>query len=301
MNFVYRERCVLCFSSRKRTLYTKEFSDQPVWDFLLDYYPNTLDKQDLLDGRDEIVKCSDCGFVGQAYVLKEGLMERLYEVWISAEQSFNKKRGASTSLFVGYAADMVFLNNLMSKRPCEINVLDYGMGWGFWLFMAKAFGFNVKGFELSEDRAAFAEKNGIEVTMKFDELGRKEFDFVNANQVFEHLSHPTETLRSLVLSLKDNGIIRIAVPDGRGIESAIASPGWKPSKGPIQPLEHVNCFSHQTLLKLGEVNGLQPIRLSFAQCLRGNWNFGLRSSLGQYLRHRYGTTIFFTKQKATSQ
>jgi len=298
MNFVYREKCVLCNSIRKRVLYSKKLIDQAVWDFLSDYYRNTLRKEDLIDGNYEIVKCNDCGFIGQAYVLKEELIDKLYEIWISAEQSFNKKREASTSLFVGYAADMVFLSNLMSKRPYEINVLDYGMGWGFWLLMAKAFGFNGKGFELSEGRAAFAERHGIEVIRKYDKLDQKQFDFVNAYQVFEHLSHPTETLRALVLSLKDKGIIRISVPDGRGIEKAISNPRWKPSKGPIQPLEHLNCFTHQTLIKLGEANGLRPMRLSIAQCLRGNLKFGPRSALGKYLHHHYGTAVFFAKRKA---
>ncbi len=300
MNFVYRKKCVLCYSNQKKVLYSKEFIDQAVWNFISKYYSSNLSKKDLANGKYEIGKCCDCGFIWQTYVLNDEFIGKLYHAWISAELSCRKKKEADISLFAGYAGDLLFVSNLLAKRPYEINVLDYGMGWGFWLLMAKAFGFNVKGFELSEDRAAFVERNGIDVIMNPDELDQKEFDFVNVSQVFEHLSHPTETLRALVLSLKNDGIIRISVPDGKGIEKALLNSGWKPSKDPIQPLEHVNCFTHQTLMKLGEANGLQPIRLSLVQCLRGNLKFGLRSVLGKYLRHHNGTTIFFTKQKAVS-
>ena len=52
----------------------------------------------------------------------------------------------------------------------------------------------------------------------------------------------------------------ISVPDGTEIiktERVLAI-----QKGPVQPLEHLNCFSKKSLTKILDINGFRPLRLS---------------------------------------
>lgn len=255
-NFIFRPYCELCQSDEKQILLSREFSHPSVWEFLATYYEGRIDKHDLAGGKYEIAKCSKCGFIWQTHVLNDELMDKLYSVWISPEQSFIKKNQADVTLYSAYAREVEYISFLLNKKPFEINVLDFGMGWGYWCLMAKAFRYNVSGLELSQERTDFARENAINV-IGWSDISSDRFDFINAEQVFEHLSNPLETLKSLVGSLSKGGFIRISVPDGRKIEQELRNPEWKPSKNAIQPLEHINCFTYKTLLKLGELADLK--------------------------------------------
>lgn len=294
-NFVYRPNCELCGSDEKVFLLSREFTDPVVWNFLDVYYESRINKSDLTGAKYEIVKCSECDFIWQAYVLNEKLMEKLYNVWISPEYSLKKKKCADISFFSRYASEVQAIAFLLSKNPFEIDVLDFGMGWGYWCLMAKAFGYNVSGFEISKERIEFARKNGIDVIDDFSKITTRKFDFINTEQVFEHIVNPIQTLRPLLYSLKKEGIIRISVPNGRYIEKELANPRWKASKNPIHPLEHINCFTHQTLVKFGELTGLKLI-----QSLRLSDRFNLKSKIKSLITRKYhkqdfGTTLYFKK------
>lgn len=291
-NFIFRPYCELCQSDEKQILLSREFSHPSVWDFLATYYEGGIKKHDLVDGKYEIAKCAKCGFIWQTYILNDELMDKLYSVWISPEQSLIKKNHADITLYSAYAREVENISFLLNKKPFEINVLDFGMGWGYWCLMAKAFRYNVSGLELSQERTVFARENAINV-IGWSDISSARFDFINAEQVFEHLYNPVETLKLLVCSLRKGGFVRISVPDGRRIEQELRNPEWKASKNAVGPLEHINCFTHKTLLKLGELADLeakQPFPLS-----RGyNLGFYLKGILKKYY-HRFfpGTRLYF--------
>lgn len=169
------------------------------------------------------------------------------------------------------------------------------MGWGYWLLMAKAFGLNVMGFDLSVERADLCHENGIKVVRDLKKLAPGSIDFINAEQVFEHIPNPRETLESLVQSLAEGGVIRIAVPNGGGVETQARNPGWKAAKGAAHPLEHINIFTHRTLRRLGQLTGLQVIDQPFLLGGRRGMKSYIRGILGKYYRQYLGTTIYFRK------
>ena len=218
----------------------------------------------------------------------------LYSDWISSEQSLNKKKHADSSLYSAYAREVENISFLVNKKPFEINVLDFGMGWGYWCLMAKAFGYNVSGLELSKERIEFAGKNGINV-IEYSDISTDKFDFINAEQVFEHIPEPLRTLKLLARSLKNGGIIKISVPNGKGIEKELANPEWKASKNAVHPLEHINCFTHKTLLKLAHLANLeveQPFRLRYRYDFK-SWVQGI---LWKYYMNVFGTSLYFKRK-----
>jgi hypothetical protein len=126
-----------------------------------------------------------------------------------------------------------------------------------------------------------------------------EFNFINAEQVFEHIASPLKVLRALNTRLDTNGLLRISVPNGKRFLRRLHRGVWKPSKDPIHPLEHVNCFTHRTLIRLAKEAGLAPIsplrllRAIGEQSLMGSMSvYGLAARIySQYL----ATGIVFHK------
>ena len=182
------------------------------------------------------------------------------------------------------------------------------MGWGSWCLVARAFGCSVRGSEFSSLKIRNAERSGIEVVAWRDLPGHR-FDFINSENVFEHLPKPLETLRRLADSLEPGGLLKINVPDGAGILRKLKVGDWSAPKGTknslndVSPLEHVNCFRRRTLLKMAELAGLEPVHIPLG--IRYEFGVGRKpiiTILKDILRPLYhrllnrGTYLFFRKK-----
>jgi len=257
-NFIYRPVCEVCGSKENKIIFTRAFTDPSVWNFLERYYENRI-PIDLFENVDyEIKKCPDCEFIWQSYILNNELLGELYENWISKEQSLDKSNSYSDVDESSLRRQMFVIKKLLNKK--DINVLDYGMGWGKWCMAAKNYGFNVFGYEISEERTSFAKNNGINVINDYKKIKDHKFDFINSEQVFEHINNPAETLNYLFTALNPGGYIRISVPNGRNIEKEFKNSNWTAGKNALHPLEHINCFNYQSLRKLGQLSGLKYIK-----------------------------------------
>lgn len=68
--------------------------------------------------------------------------------------------------------------------------------------------------------------------MSWEEIPQHQFDFINTEQVFEHIPKPLETLRYLKKALKTNGVLKISVPTANDIEQRLEIMDWKiPKRG----------------------------------------------------------------------
>ena len=216
-------------------------------------------------------------------------MKALYDDWVDAVKSLNKKQNAGPRLFSQYAGQIQLISSFFAQPPQSLNLLEFGMGWGFWSRMAQASGYQVSGLELASDRAAHARLMGLEVLEQLPEPG-PHFHFVYANQVFEHLTDPLDTLRQLRHCLTSDGVIYLRVPDGRSVAKQLKTSGWSPELDAIHPLEHINCFTRNSLRELGSRAGLRlvqaPVRLSWGSLWGG---------VKREISDRYFTTHMFFK------
>ena len=272
VGFHQRECCPLCDSKRGKLLCEISYRDQALATFIEQFYQGRVPLKSLGSETYRVVACAQCDFIYQDSILDDTGMQTLYQDWIDHRQSLHKKKTARSKLYRQYAGQAHTLSQLFDKRPDQINVLDYGMGWGYWSRMAQAHGFAVVGYELSMQRVVHARQMGINVIDSLSSLEVK-FDFVYANQVFEHLPDPVPALRNLCQHLKPGGIVNLRVPDGRGVARRLVQRGWSPELSSIHPLEHINCFTRNTLIKLAARAGLQlfnpPLRLSWSSLWGG--------------------------------
>lgn len=265
-NFIVRECCPACGSYSSKSLLRKEFTEPPLSGYLETFYraQGTIDMSLLEGGNYALDACNECGLVYQKEIPNDDLMYLLYEKWIDPEIARKLHEGYGTSYYLKQVREFANIILRLGDKPTELRCLDLGMGWGLWCRMAKGFGCDVYGVELSPSRIEYAESWGIS-TLNYADIKEKEFDFINTEQVFEHIPNPLETLSYLKSALSKSGIIKISVPDGWKIESKIKS-GYLPSSSKlrdsliaVQPLEHINSFNHKSLVKMGEKAGLRVI------------------------------------------
>jgi SAM-dependent methyltransferase len=272
VEFQEREACPLCRSGESLTLCDLGYDDPKLKSFIEHFYRGRIGDTSLQQGRYRVVKCRGCGFVYQDPILSDEGMQILYHDWVDQELSLQKKLNAPARLFQQYAGQIRTLSKLFDKPPAQTRILDFGMGWGYWCRMAQAYGYDVSGFEFSLQRCKHAREMGLRV---LDKLPQSEdmFDFVFANQVFEHLADPVQVLGELCLSLKGDGVVYLRVPDGRGVDRRLQNGGWSPELDAVHPLEHINCFTRKTLIELAASAGLRhfnpPLRLNWGSIAGG--------------------------------
>ena len=277
--FRRREVCEVCRGLRVARLLSLPFGDPRVGGFLERYYGGRIPPDALGGGRYEILRCAGCSFAWQAEVLDEAGMGRLYGEWISSADSLRKKEQTSATLFLKYAVEARLVERLVGKPPHETRVLDFGMGWGYWCRVAAAFNYDVVGLELSPERREHARAMGVRTVGALDELGGEPFDFVNAEQVLEHVPDPGGLVGAMAERLRPGGVLRVAVPNAAGALRRLGSRRWSASKDALHPLEHVNAFTRRSLGELGKRAGLAPVTYPwwdpFALWLRLRYASGL--------------------------
>lgn len=283
--FISREACPCCLSQNSVTLYKAEYAEPKIREYLKSHYSfRTGAGYEYLENAYYILnECKDCGLVYQREIPNEHLMYKLYEEWIDPQQTLEGHKNKNTEYFVHKAKQIIDLIEYFGIMPGKLKFLDFGMGWGSWCRLAKGFGCEVYGAELSNARIDYAQASGIQI-VKWEEMPNYQFDFINTEQVFEHIPAPFETLKYLKLSLKSNGIIKVSVPDGWDMKRRLKIEDWTAFKGsqnslnPVAPLEHINCFTHDTLVRMARKAGLNLIVIPESRMMSLKKNAALMSS-----------------------
>lgn len=277
---VLRDRCPACGEPGGELLYDRPYDQPPISTYLERYYgaQGGFDPAPLAGGRFQLAGCGRCGLVWQRQAPDEALAHALYEVWIDPQAARRRfLDGRTVKNQSRCAGELMLVLRMLGRRPPEVALLDFGMGWGKWCLMARAFWCPVWGMELSPSRLTHARELGLP-TLGWEEIDGRRFDFVNTEQVFEHLAEPLPVLRRLTAALVPGGLIKLSVPNGHGMRRRLKglvrggdAAAWaargRSSLVPVRPLEHLNCFDHRSLGALAEAAGLEPVTVPIARQL----------------------------------
>ena len=254
--FNARKECPLCENSNSEIFYEENFLSTNVLDFLSGYYKNRVPIE-VLEGTDfNIHYCKKCDFYWHGNILNESMLEELYSIWISPEESKEKyiKSENTRDRFRIIVKLMHFLSLLNNEPLSRINFLDYGGGWGQWAICAKSLSCNSFICDLSQQRKTGGDLDGIQWINQSDfEIYKGKFDIVVMNQVLEHLIRPLDVLKNISSLLKIGGIITVSVPYAKKTTTIL-------TKGAFQPLEHINGFTPNSLKKILEEAGFEIVR-----------------------------------------
>ena len=263
--FTVRERCPACKSARLAQLYECPFTEPPVRTYLEDFYlPQGKLELEFLEGESyDLMLCGVCDLVFQRSIPNPDLMHIIYESWIDPDIAYATRITQSTLERPSiYAQEIMQLIGWFGRVPSSLRLLDFGMGWGMWALMAKALGCEALGVEISRRRADHARSCGIRV-IDWTDIPGLGCDFINTEQVFEHLAEPLSTIRHLQSGLRPGGVLKISVPKGTDVLRRLKRMDWAAPKGnrhslnPVAPLEHINCYGKRSIRTLAESAGLK--------------------------------------------
>jgi hypothetical protein len=264
--FVTRECCPAC-GGAARTLYRSGFDEPPISTFLASYYGRSFP---LPPGEYRADECLECGTIYQAEIADDALIATMYGEWIG--QSYVPENDPAYRFDVAHPElsrdghEIIAAAAFVGVQLRQLVTLDYGMGWASWARNAAALGCKSYGFDISPARQEFAARHGIST-----ELDGVSFHFINTEQVFEHVTEPATLFADLAGRLLPGGTLKISVPSNRGLlttfDRLIAGQRavTRDEIMPLQPLEHVNCFTLRGLDLMASRHGLKPAAPTYLQ------------------------------------
>ncbi|MBN1868983.1 MAG: class I SAM-dependent methyltransferase [Candidatus Omnitrophica bacterium] len=166
------------------------------------------------------------------------------------------------------------LNGYFRKRPifedciecieCYVpkkgSLLEIGCSYGLFLDIARERGWQVSGIELSSSSRFYAEKtygltvynNKLNETPLFKE---NTFDVVALWHVLEHFPNPLMELKNINFCLKPGGIVALALPNFRSLQSRILTRYWEW----VDPFVHLYQFDIVSIKKLLNKAGFEVV------------------------------------------
>jgi len=267
-NFVNRKRCPVCNNSSIIELLSIPYTHPNIVSYFKRlyskyYYPEINIDYNLLDGANFCVaECETCGLIFHKEVANDFIMVKIYEEWTDIKHNFQINLKIHSPQYVFNHVNEIFhlLSLYNNKSPDKYKVLDFGSGWSQWSRVAIAFGLDVYGHELSLAKKQFAEKFGIKI-LSWEKLTDHQFDFINTEQVFEHLTNPLQMLEYLKKCIHSESIIKISVPDSSRLKDYLKTKiDWDYISdtdifNAIAPLQHVNAFTRPNLIRMVESAG----------------------------------------------
>lgn len=309
-HFVERTACPACGGAGHGRLFRAPFVEPPIRDYLAAFYSDRggIDLTYLEGIEYVLARCTGCGLVYQQLVPDDELMSRIYDEWTDPGRVLHESDSLEYRLAL--IDEVVTMFGLFPRPPAELRFLDFGMGSGIWCRIASSLGCQAHGTEISRQRLSQAASMGIPL-VTWDEIPGAGFDLINAEQVFEHLREPLATLRHLRTGLRPGGMVKLSVPRGDDILRRLKTMDWTAPKGSrtslnaVSPLEHINCFGHDALVRMAQIAGLEVVRPRIrVQHASANWRFPtatLKSLLRPvYRRLRRGGTYLYFREKRGS-
>jgi ubiquinone/menaquinone biosynthesis C-methylase UbiE len=219
-----------------------------------------------------VKKCNNCGLIYSSPLPIPSNIQDHYGVppesyWIPSYFDWNESY---------FSKEINVLKNLQELKN-EMKALDVGAGIGKCMISLNKYGFDVFGFEPSEQFYKKAiEKMGLDPNKL--SLGMIEemdypsdfFDFVTFGAVFEHLYHPGNSLEKALAWTKKAGLIHIEVPSADYLISNLINFYYKligtnfvTNISPMHMPFHLYEFTLNSFKKLGEKLGFSVVHYEY--------------------------------------
>lgn len=311
---VKRKSCPTCDAGMdsQRILYDVPYCDADLTAFLSHYYSSKFNADLFSDCRFTVLKCARCSLAYQKWVPSEEFIYTLYNDWLSSGRSPTPFSWTpDTVRYSRDAHELIMVSKMLQRPLSEITFLDYGMGWGKFCMTAMMMGCRTFGYDVALDRVEYGKQLGIK-SVEIEQIPTLAADYISTEQVFEHLSEPYEVIEVLASALKIGGVLKISVPFAKDLSSRLRHPDWNARKytrnslNPIHPLEHVNCFTANSLKSLGQRVGLEVAKVDWTSQYRFltvggvNWRQPrevARALLRPFYRRFYPHKLYILLQK----
>ncbi len=216
-----------------------------------------------------VVKCKKCSFVFVNPRLKKEYNVMAYNVGKTKKYSLhgdeyedihNVKDEKKLKQKRVYTEELLALFS-MGKRDAVV-FLDYGCGFGFSMIIARAMGMDCYGVDIDQYRLESCSRYGLKVSTP--ELFDMDFpgiraDFILSQNVLEHVTDLNEYLDFIRKHSREGTLVRV-----NGLTPAVIKKEKRAGKYKlVNPIEHLNYFTLNSLDYLFSKYGFKPIRYPF--------------------------------------
>jgi len=209
-----------------------------------------------------IMRCDSCGLIFNAEMPSEEELASIYT------EKYYKSKDSLKYGYTDYMDDRANIVKTARKRLRDIerlkaggSLLDVGCAFGFFLDVAREWGWTVTGVEISEFASGYAENAlGLDVINHNAEswdYPPGSYDVITMWDLLEHLRDPLGTLQKLASALKENGILVLSTPDVDSLPARLMKEKWL---GWQLQNEHLYYFSYATLERMLEAAGLEVVK-----------------------------------------
>jgi 2-polyprenyl-3-methyl-5-hydroxy-6-metoxy-1,4-benzoquinol methylase len=182
--------------------------------------------------------------------------------------------------------------------PTGAEVLDVGCGNGVISRSLGEKGFNVQGIDVSEKAIEKAKSLNKSNNVKFDVVSAEQlvangqqYHAVICSEVLEHLNEPARLLKVLHEILKEDGVLIVTVPNGKGAREVLITK-------PVQKMQKKNNWSWKLLQRIKKALGYSGTTVQSAADDLTHIQFFTKSSIealansNQFTIVRFGKTNF---------
>lgn len=208
------------------------------------------------EGSWNIIQCTVCNYVYLHPLPDEAFLKKHYQTYLSSEQNqIEHWRFMMSGVFT---RSLTLIDKFCNRQKGKL--LDIGCGYGFFLQMAKADGWDVYGIDLCQSAIKYANLQGFNVTdvSLFEKsYNDEEFDVVTMFYVLEHLRNPKQYLQEIFRILKPKGVLFVRLPHTTPIAKVLKALGI-PNKLYDAP-SHISDFSPVTIKRILQKSGFTNI------------------------------------------
>jgi 2-polyprenyl-3-methyl-5-hydroxy-6-metoxy-1,4-benzoquinol methylase len=197
--------------------------------------------------KDNLVKCSKCGFV---FSSKIPSMDELLLEYSKYARS-NKISDITVKRYHEILA-------LFSKYKKSNNIIDIGAGDGHFIDVANTKGWNSYATEFDDESVNLCKQKGV-ITHKgkldVNNYKNDMFDVIYSSEVLEHINNPIEEINNFRKILRQGGCVYITTPNLNSFSCNYLKAKWNIFNYP----EHLCYYTPSTLEKLFIENGFKKV------------------------------------------
>jgi len=201
-----------------------------------------------------VVRCRRCGLVYLSYMLKEGILEEIYESSESVDFWIEVLIAQEQQDFEKFTEILEEIERYANKGE----LLDVGCGIGYFMKIAVDRGWMAGGIELNERAIKTGrERYGIKMTKaKIEEIeDQNRYDVVTLLDLIEHIPRPSEMLKECHRVIKPGGVLAVLTPNVESLVCRILHEGCS-----TFGKNHLQYYSKETLTRILEKSGFQPLK-----------------------------------------
>lgn len=199
-------------------------------------------------------ECNACSFVFLWPQPTEKEIEDIYkESYYKSWGVFAGEEKQETARLKKGTSERYLKRVMMHRRSGKL--LDIGSAFGYLMEVAKSYGFDAYGVELSSFSSSIAKKKFgskvFEGKLKDANFPEAHFDVITMFDLIEHIPQPVEFMREVKRIIKPGGFVGITTPDTSSLSYKLLGKGgwfhWK--------FEHLGYFNRKSIEGLAQCTG----------------------------------------------